>query len=71
MPPSLIGRYDKPDAAAGEVICYGQQITFTTLPDEGGQVSPSLYIRVRALILAYVIIIIIIIIIYVTNFIFH
>lgn len=35
------GRYDKPDAAAGEIVCYGQQITFTTLPDEGGQVSPT------------------------------
>ena len=34
-------RYDKPDAADGDVICYGQQITFTTLPNEGGQVGVS------------------------------
>eukprot|EP00731_Ephydatia_muelleri_P016538 Em0009g962a len=35
----IVGRYDKPDAAAGEIVCYGQQITFTTLPDEGGQLN--------------------------------
>ena len=30
--------YDSQDAKPGDVVCYGQYVTLTTLPNEGGQV---------------------------------
>lgn len=35
----IIGSYDSQDARPGDVVCYGQYITLTTLPNEGGQLS--------------------------------
>jgi len=37
-PHTHLPSYDS-DAKPGDVVCYGQHITLTTLPNEGGQVN--------------------------------